>query len=209
MTRNLVSRTGLLGSVVNSPTAIKNLKNVNAIPDTSVLTFGLGLTVVYGHNAAGKSGFARMLSAACFCRSEPNIISNIYDDNAPDAPASAEIVIDLGNASPETVAVTAGDENEMLRRISVFDASVARIHLAKENELGFQPTGFDVFDEVGRVMGLVSERLNAGIVTRTKPNTYDKLFADGILVDTPNGKVTIYPQRTNNMMERSSPKFLT
>jgi len=31
---------------------------------------------------------------------------------------------------------------------------------------------------------------------------WDKLFADPIVVDTPNGKVTVYPQRTNNIMER-------
>jgi len=31
---------------------------------------------------------------------------------------------------------------------------------------------------------------------------WDKLFADPIVVDTPNGNVTIYPQRTNNIMER-------
>jgi len=31
---------------------------------------------------------------------------------------------------------------------------------------------------------------------------WEKLFADPIVVDTPNGKVTIYPQRTNNIMER-------
>ena len=30
----------------------------------------------------------------------------------------------------------------------------------------------------------------------------DKLFADPIEVDTPSGKVTIYPQRTNNMLEQ-------
>ncbi len=30
----------------------------------------------------------------------------------------------------------------------------------------------------------------------------DKLFADPITVDTPNGPVTIYPQRTNNILER-------
>lgn len=30
----------------------------------------------------------------------------------------------------------------------------------------------------------------------------DKLFADPIKVDTPNGPVTIYPQRTNNILER-------
>ena len=31
---------------------------------------------------------------------------------------------------------------------------------------------------------------------------WDKLFADPILVDAPNGKIIIYPQRTNNIMER-------
>lgn len=30
----------------------------------------------------------------------------------------------------------------------------------------------------------------------------DKLFADPITVDTPNGPITIYPQRTNNILER-------
>ena len=30
----------------------------------------------------------------------------------------------------------------------------------------------------------------------------DRLFADPIEVDTPNGKVTIYPQRTNNILEQ-------
>ncbi len=31
---------------------------------------------------------------------------------------------------------------------------------------------------------------------------WEKLFADPIVVDTPNGKVTIQPQRTNNLLER-------
>jgi hypothetical protein len=31
---------------------------------------------------------------------------------------------------------------------------------------------------------------------------WDKLFADPITVDTPNGPITIYPQRTNNILER-------
>jgi hypothetical protein len=31
---------------------------------------------------------------------------------------------------------------------------------------------------------------------------WDQLFADPIEVDTPSGKITIYPQRTNNIMEQ-------
>jgi energy-coupling factor transporter ATP-binding protein EcfA2 len=157
---------------------IKSLKNVNAIPEVSHVTFGPQLTVIYGHNGAGKSGFARILSCACFSRSRPKIIRNIYDDDARDAPATAQFVVDHGNGFDEDIAFTDGDEHDDLKRVSVFDSSVARIHLAKENELGFQPAGFDVFDEAIRAIGLITQRLEADIHARTRPNKFDQLFAD-------------------------------
>ncbi|WP_340249579.1 AAA family ATPase [Sulfitobacter pontiacus] len=158
--------------------AIKSLKNVNAIPEASHVTFGPQLTVIYGHNGAGKSGFARILSCACFNRSSPQIIRNIYDDDAPDAPATAQFVVDRGNGFEEDIAFTDGDEHDDLNRVSVFDSSVARIHLAKENELGFQPAGFDVFDEAIRAIGLITKKLEVDINAKTRPNKFDQLFAD-------------------------------
>ena len=158
--------------------ALKSLKNVNAIPEVSRVTFGPQLTVIYGHNGAGKSGFARILSCACFSRSSPRIIGNIYDDDAPDAPATAQFVVDRGNCINEDISFTDGDEHDDLKRISVFDSSVARIHLAKENELGFQPAGFDVFDEAIRAIDLITQKLEADIKTKTRLNKFDQLFAD-------------------------------
>jgi energy-coupling factor transporter ATP-binding protein EcfA2 len=142
------------------------------------VTFGPQLTVIYGHNGAGKSGLARILSCACFSRSSPRIIRNIYDDNAPDAPATAQFVVDRGNGFNEEITFTDGEEHDDLKRVSVFDSSVARIHLAKENELGFQPAGFDVFDEAIRAIGLITQKLEADIYAKTRPNKFDQLFAD-------------------------------
>lgn len=158
--------------------AIKSLKNVNAIPEESQFTFGPQLTVIYGHNGAGKSGFARILSCACFSRSSPKVIRNIYNDEAPDTPATAQFVVDRGNGFDEDITFTDGDEHHDLKRVSVFDSSVARIHLAKENELGFQPAGFDVFDEAMRAIGLITKRLEADINAKSRPNKFDQLFAD-------------------------------
>ncbi len=157
---------------------IKSMKNVNAIPEASEVTFGPQLTIIYGHNGAGKSGFARVISCACFSRSSPKIIRNIYDDDAHDTPATAQFVVDRGNGSNDKIAFTDGDENDDLKRVSVFDSSVARIHLAKENELGFQPAGFEVFDETSRVVGLLTQKLETDINAKTRPNKFDKLFAD-------------------------------
>ncbi len=158
--------------------AIKSLKNVNAIPEASHITFGPQLTVIYGHNGAGKSGFTRILSCACFSRSRTQIIRNIYDDSAPAAPATAQFVVDRGNGFDEDIAFTDGEEHDDLKRVSVFDSSVARIHLAKENELGFQPAGFDVFDEAIRAIGLITQKLEAEIRAKMRPNKFDQLFAD-------------------------------
>lgn len=158
--------------------AVKSLKNVNAIPELSQVTFGPQLTIIYGHNGAGKSSFTRILSRACFSRSSPRIIRNIYDDDPPDTPATAQFVLDRGNGLDEDIAFTDGDEHDDLKRVSVFDSSVARIHLAKENELGFQPAGFDVFDELFRAVGLLTQKLEADIKAKTRPNKFDQLFAD-------------------------------
>ena len=157
---------------------IKSLENVNAIPESSSLTFGQGLTVIYGHNGTGKSGFARVLSSACFSRSDQEIIGNIYDEQTSDAIASADICIEIGSGKVETLAYSVGDEHESLQRISVFDALVARIHLTKENTLGFHPAGFDVFDETVRVMALIGAALEHQIVAKTKPNNFGRLFLE-------------------------------
>ena len=54
--------------------AIKNLRNVNAIAENQQLVVGpAGMTVIYGDNGSGKSGYSRVLKRACRARdqSEP------------------------------------------------------------------------------------------------------------------------------------------
>ncbi|MEQ8390356.1 MAG: hypothetical protein RIB30_05140, partial [Thalassospira sp.] len=93
-----------------------------------------------------------------------------------DTAATAEFLISKGNGENEVIAFNFGDEHIDLQRISVFDSSVARSRLAKEEELGFQPAGFDVFDELIRVIGLISQKLDAVVASRTKPNKFHQLF---------------------------------
>jgi len=59
---------------------LHDLKNVNAIPDGSGLTFGhSGLTVIYGENGSGKSGYARVLKKACNARdTKERLLPNVY-----------------------------------------------------------------------------------------------------------------------------------
>lgn len=156
---------------------VGNFVNINAIPSTSEMTFGDGLTIIYGGTGAGKTGFARLMSSACFSRSRPTILPNIYADDV-DVDQAADIVLQEGNRAEETIRFSPDAEHSTLRRVAVFDAHVARVHLTEQNPLGFQPAGFDVFPEMTRVIGAISERLDADIAARNHENTFTNSFLD-------------------------------
>src|SRR5690606_25779292 len=77
--------------------AIKNLRNVNAIAENHQLAVGWGgMTVIYGDNGAGKSGYSRVLKHACRARDQSEIIhpnANLPGAKAGDAQASFDIAI--------------------------------------------------------------------------------------------------------------------
>ena|ERR1700730_409156 len=74
-----------------SLTAIKDVSAVNNLAPAQTLTFApRGITVIYGDNAAGKSGYARILKRACRARHPEAILSNVYGEPATTA-ASATL----------------------------------------------------------------------------------------------------------------------
>src|ERR1700722_1416009 len=82
---------------------VDSLCGVNALPDKSALTFSPGLTIIYGRNGAGKTGFARLIANACFSRHKPQIISDIYTD-AEQKPIGATFHITVDGMPQEPVA---------------------------------------------------------------------------------------------------------
>ena len=55
--------------------SLGHLKNVNRIDPEQVLRFAAsGMTVVYGSNGTGKSGYSRVLKHACFSRDKREVI---------------------------------------------------------------------------------------------------------------------------------------
>jgi hypothetical protein len=56
------------GGAAVSLVSIFHLRGVNALSEDQTLKFGLNLTLVYGDNAAGKTGYIRILKSACTAR---------------------------------------------------------------------------------------------------------------------------------------------
>ncbi|MBS1848154.1 MAG: AAA family ATPase, partial [Actinobacteria bacterium] len=74
-----------------------SLNCVNALIDGETLTFGGdGLTIIYGDNGSGKSGYARLLKNMIKTRHEEVVLANVFEDGG-DTP-SAELVYTISGS---------------------------------------------------------------------------------------------------------------
>jgi len=79
--------------------SIAETENVNALDHTQDLKFAeKGLTIVFGYNGSGKSGYGRILRRACRARSTgAPILPNVLRGGAS-APATAVVTYSLSTA---------------------------------------------------------------------------------------------------------------
>src|SRR2546425_13344897 len=63
--------------------SVTHNRGVNALAPDQTITFGTNLTVIYGPNAAGKSGYIRILKLACRSRFAEEILCNVLSGEAP------------------------------------------------------------------------------------------------------------------------------
>ena len=142
--------------------SIEDLKSVNAIPDGASLCFGhQGLTVVYGENGAGKSGYARVLKRACRAQdTNERLLPNIFGLAAA-APAEASFKISVDGAADQSIKWQDGQAADpVLTNIAVFDSKCARIIADEKNQAQYLPYGADVFESLVQLLDWLRQQLN-------------------------------------------------
>ena len=156
--------------------AIKNLRHVNAIAENHRLSFNpQGLTVIYGENGSGKSGYSRVLKRACRARDQTEMIhpnANLPAGQASLAEAVFELKINgIAKDIPWDNSHPALDE---LSSLAIFDARCARAYLDDENDFAYVPYGLDILEELARIC----KQLEGLIKTEISQNAVDKTVFD-------------------------------
>ena len=141
---DLPDRSGISAPV--SLASIFHHRGVNALADSQTLTFSSNLTVVYGDNAAGKTGYIRILKSACRARGRERILGNVVSGTSPLKPV---VAIKYRVGSEKDVREWVGEgEDEFISRVSVFDAQSAGVYLTEKTDVAFRPFGLDLFDKL-------------------------------------------------------------
>lgn len=143
-------------------TAIKNLINVNALAEDKVLSVApQGLTVIYGDNGSGKSGYSRVLKKACRARDQSEPI--LPNANNPARPRETQATFDLLiDGNPQEVTWSIGKTSPApLSSISIFDSHCARAYLDKEDDFSYVPYGLDICEGLAKLCNKLKAKIES------------------------------------------------
>jgi ABC-type lipoprotein export system ATPase subunit len=143
--------------------SMHELENVNRIASGQKLEFGIsGMTIVYGGNGAGKSGYVRVLKSVCRSRGVEETVIPDASDSASYAKIPAAKFDITANGISESIQWTANSTaTDDLAKISVFDSKCARAYLTEERDVAFLPYGLDVVEKMANmVLPEITKRLN-------------------------------------------------
>lgn len=149
--------------------AVRDVRHVNALAGDQVLSFGRkGLTVIYGDNGSGKSGYARILKQACRARGARNekILPNIYSNAR--GPATARIEFLAGQQSCHAAWQHGTAADPLLSSVSIFDSNTANVHVEATNDLAYTPFPLKLLSSLAQACQALKERLNEEIAAIEK-----------------------------------------
>jgi len=141
-------------------TKVANVVGVNQLAGEQTLEFERnGLTIIYGQNGTGKSGYTRVLKSACRSRHAGEIMPDVYSAK-PSEPATADLSVTRVDGTEEVISWKNGEDPfEILSAITVFDRDAASVHVQKKNEVWFRPFGLDIPDDLAGVCQDIKSRL--------------------------------------------------
>lgn len=181
-----------------SVTALHKPRNLNAIGFEDGLTFSPnGLTVVYGYNGSGKSGYARALKKACRARNTEEIIPNVFAPPNPPQPAQARFEW-LASGVPGCAEWQDGGPSPApLSRVAIFDSHCARVFVDEQAAVSYLPYGMDVLTGLSVCMDKAQKLLEQ----ERKASMFDK----GLLATLSSGETDV-ARLVSAISRRTDPK---
>ena len=139
--------------------SLANIEGVNALAADQELDFDPELTVLFGQNGSGKTGYARILKRISAVRTAEDILPNAhtaYFDSPPSPSATIQYRLSGTDSS-----VMWKDESGLapFTRISVFDASAVSLHVDSDLGYVYTPAELALFGHVAAGLQGIQQRI--------------------------------------------------
>lgn len=153
---------------------LENVQGVNALTEGQTIDFNPKLTIIYGANGSGKSGYIRLFKKTFYSKAPEEILQNVHIENGH-KPVNAEFTFTANNTN--ILLSYAQKDNAEFGQFAVFDGKGLFKQLAEKNEFEFRPAGLSFFAEYTNAINRVEQKLNTDITAKNSGNTVDDLSA--------------------------------
>ena len=139
--------------------SISEPTHVNALSTTTPLTFPeRGLTVVYGDNGSGKSGYARLLKRITRSRHYEDVLSDVFRATAVDQPG-ANFAVHVGDRLVR--AIWPDTKRPEFQSMLFYDGSCGSAYIADEADFPYRPYALFVMDGLIEACNVVNGLVDA------------------------------------------------
>ena len=156
--------------------SIAEPEHVNALASDQPLTFELkGLTIVYGDNGSGKSGYARLLKRITRARHQEEVLSDVFRDTTLEKP-TASLSVRIGD-KVESLSWPDSAPRE-LQRMLFYDGACGAAYIATESDFPYRPSALAVMDGLIDACVAVRTRIDARLDENGRSSTKVPFVAD-------------------------------
>ena len=139
--------------------SISNIKGINALSPKTPLCFGdKNLSIIYGLNGSGKSGYARILKHICGAKSNSPIFPNVHEKSNSEQRCTVEY--QKGNETKSIEWSVSNKEISDLSSINVFDSACGQVYVTNENEITYEPPILSFFSNLVSVCEKISSKID-------------------------------------------------
>jgi energy-coupling factor transporter ATP-binding protein EcfA2 len=153
---------------------LENVEGVNALIENQLIDFSPNLTIIYGANGSGKSGYVRLLKKVFYSKTPEDIVQNIHLASGHKSVSANFTFQSVGSDIPMNYPANSG--NAEFEQFAVFDDGSVKQHLDHKNEFEFRPAGLSFFAEFTEAIKRVEIKLNSVIASKRTPNDFDVWF---------------------------------
>lgn len=120
----------------------------------------VGITLVYGENGSGKSGYTRIAKRLCRSLTADQLRGNVFD--ASGGPMRVQVRYQVGDDAVTDIEWDPGTPAPpQLRQISVFDSHNARLYVDSENRIAYLPRELAILEHHGELCQRMAARFSA------------------------------------------------
>jgi energy-coupling factor transporter ATP-binding protein EcfA2 len=120
-----------------------------------------GVTLIYGANGSGKSGYCRIAKKICHCLHDVTLRGNVFE---PESSDPREITLTFRVDGDKAKSVVWNDQTDPppeLGRISVFDSDVAGLYVDAERNIEFLPFELALLTNLADTLRILDSRFKA------------------------------------------------